>query len=185
MPVDHTRADATLAIWNGTSGIAQIPAASGTADLSGPKKRPRNMPSGAPLPEEGLASWQQIGMPRQWPKSGYRVLVVITEPIRKPVTEHRTKVAANQIGQKPMPLAPTIPPIPNRMAVAGSSSEMNASNSPKARTKTIGAAQLSCVPDEQQDRIVQVADGCLSPGSLGEVSVEAAPARWAGDFGAD
>ena len=29
-------------------------------------------------------------MPRQGPKSGYPVLVVITEPIRKPVTEHRT-----------------------------------------------------------------------------------------------
>ena len=54
------------------------------------------------------------------------------------------KVAASQIGQKPMPLAPIIPPIPNRMAVAGSKSEMNASDSPKARTKTTGAAQLSC-----------------------------------------
>src|SRR6478672_386208 len=42
-----------------------------------------------------------------------------------------------------MPVAPISPPMPNRMTVAGNRSEMNAIDSPKASTNTIGAAQTS------------------------------------------
>jgi hypothetical protein len=50
MQVDHTKADATLAVRHGTNGIAQIPGASGTADLNSPKKRSRNMPAAPHFP---------------------------------------------------------------------------------------------------------------------------------------
>ena len=55
-----------------------------------PEEAAKEYARGTPLPEEVLTPWQQLGMPRQRPKSGYLELVVITEPIRKPVTEHRT-----------------------------------------------------------------------------------------------
>jgi hypothetical protein len=50
MQVDHTKADATLAVRHGTNGIAQNPGASGTADLNSPKKRSRNMPAAPHFP---------------------------------------------------------------------------------------------------------------------------------------
>src|SRR6478735_5058400 len=43
-----------------------------------------------------------------------------------------------------MPLAPTSAPMPHRITVAGSSSAINASDSPNASTKTMGTAQASC-----------------------------------------
>ena len=49
--------------------------------------------------------------------------------------------AAHQIGQKALSAAPTSPPTPSRIAVAGSSRETNASDSPNASAKTIAGAQ--------------------------------------------
>jgi len=40
-----------------------------------------------------------------------------------------------------MPLAPMMAPMPTSITVAGKSSDTNASDSPNARMKTIGAAQ--------------------------------------------
>ena len=48
---------------------------------------------------------------------------------------------ASQTGQKLMPLTPISAPIATSAPQAGTSSEMKASDSPKASTSTIGAAQ--------------------------------------------
>jgi hypothetical protein len=48
---------------------------------------------------------------------------------------------ATQIGQKLMPEAPLSAPIATSAPQAGTSSEIKASDSPKARSSTIGAAQ--------------------------------------------
>ena len=50
---------------------------------------------------------------------------------------------AIQTGQKLSPPVPIIMPMPTRAAHAGSSSEMKASDSPKASANTIGGAQAA------------------------------------------
>ena len=100
-------------------------------------------------------------MPRQRPKSGYLVLVVITEPIRKPVTEHRTHGGGE----------PDRPEADAARADHSADTEQDGSGRQQERDERErfpegeneddrGSPAFVC-PDEQQDRGVQVADGCL------------------------
>ena len=120
-----------------------IPAASGTADRSGPKNRPRNMPA-AP---HRLKKASPLGS-RSGRRDRGQMRASACSDVRASTRVRRRRtapsVAENQIGQNPISAAPISAPMPNKIAVAGSRSDTNASNSPKARTKTIGLAKPSC-----------------------------------------
>ena len=60
------KADVTFAIWNGHQDIFKMPAASGTAARSGPKKRPMKI---AAMPYFPTNAWPR-GMRSGWRDSG-------------------------------------------------------------------------------------------------------------------
>src|ERR1700722_2443485 len=137
---DQTSADEKLATWNCQYGISNIPAASGTEARSGPKNRPMKM----------------LGEPHFFTKtsprgriSGYRdsghSCATCSLYLKPNQYETQSPSAAPippaiQTGQKLIPLAPINATMATSAPQAGISSEMKASDSPKASNRTIGAA---------------------------------------------
>src|SRR5262245_53650681 len=137
----HTKADVKFAIWKRQNGMSKMPATSGTEARSGPKKRPMKMPAvphffmnASPF---GISSGcRDSGQICCTVYSSFRPIQYDSQsPSAAPID------AATQIGQKLISPAEIKAPIPTRAAHAGSSREMNASDSPKASSPTIAGAQ--------------------------------------------
>lgn len=130
-----------MANWNRPIGIAQLPAASGTAARNGPKNRPKNTPAIPQRAKKRSPRGNRSGVRVSGQTRAIRCLKWNPSQYDTQSPRNAPATAAAQHGQNGIPLAPSSPDIPNRMAVAGSSSDTSASDSPNANTNTIGAAQ--------------------------------------------
>jgi hypothetical protein len=76
---DHSKADETLAIWNGQNAICEIPATIGTVEYR------RHAP--AAKKRQGLFHLHRIARDR--PDRERMLLVAVTDPVRDPVSQNR------------------------------------------------------------------------------------------------
>ena len=88
IPAAQTAADATLAIWKLSHGIALRPAMSGTTARKGPKKRPDEDGEHSPLLEESHTARNEIGIAGERPRPQHAVLEVKGQPVGQPIADN-------------------------------------------------------------------------------------------------
>ena len=138
---DQTSAETKLAIWNRQYGHLEYP---GRKRHRGPQRSEKPADENArhtPFFHEGLAARQDLRIARQRPHLRDLFLVFEAEPVGDPIAQRCAKAAGNPDRPEADAAAPISAPIATSAPQAGTSSEMKASDSPNASSRTIGAAQ--------------------------------------------